>query len=171
MKGLFLLIGILFIAFIIPPLQGASLGSGPEEKPFVNIGPLAVLVEDMDEDAKTAWLDKDEIQAQVELKLRQNGIPVRNLRHYTTESSYIYINVNLLYLKQFDHHIYNVELSLYQRIFLLHNSFTKKVATWDKSKLGISPGPNTRAKVKGVIDDLLTSFLNNYLAVNPPDKK
>lgn len=171
MKRLFLLIGILFIAVIIPPLQSASLGSGPEEKPFVNIRPLAVLVEDLDEDAKRAWLDKDEIQAQVELKLRQNGIPVRNLRDYTTESSYIYINVNLLYLKEIEHYIYNVELSLYQTVFLLHNSFTKKVATWNKSRLGISPGPNTREKVEGIIDDLLTFFLNNYLAVNPPGKK
>ena len=61
--------------------------------PFQNIGAIKVLIEDLGEDGKKADISKEELQAFVELKLRQNGIPVQKAKEFALESPCIYIKL------------------------------------------------------------------------------
>ncbi len=156
-------------------------------QPFWDIGPVGLLVEYLPELAQKAGITDDELEAFVELKLQQSGIPMRDVDDKNLESPYVYVNVTLMHLKlPYDFVAYSIEVSLNQRIVLpryknlpakvkdpsnklkLMRRLTSMTAsTWDKSILGIVPRNRVGSKIKDNIGTLLTFFIDEYLKANP----
>ncbi len=151
----------------MPTVSGQSVNL----EPFRGIGPIGVLIEGLRDEGRRANISDEELQAFVELKLRQSGIPLRNINDSTIESPYIYINVNLMYLEQIDHFTYSIEVSLNQAVRLLRNDNTVTAKTWSRESVNIIKRDRVSADVRNTIDRLLTLFLNSYLSANPKDKR
>lgn len=140
-------------------------------KPLKDLGSIAVLVEDLGPDGVKAGISKEKLKASVELRLRQNGLAVREVKQTTLESPWLYINTNILYVENGDFFIYKISIALNQTVRLLRNDTMVRADTWEKGYLGISPPDNISEKVEKNVDTLLTFFLNDYLAANPKAEK
>jgi|GEM_PF-4842754 len=143
-----------------------SLVFADESLSLKQIGPIAVLVEDLGDDGNKTGLTSEELKYFVELRLRQNGVKVRQLKDQTLESPFLYVNLNVMYMEEIHHFIYSAEISLRHRVKLLRNNTILSASTWDKATLAITRENNSKVKMKDSLDTLLTFFLNDYLASN-----
>jgi hypothetical protein len=127
-----------------------------------------VFVEPGDDDAKRAGLDDQTIRTDVELKLRLAGIKVLTLEEEVVSPGYpsLYIDLNLL--SQVGFSVYSVRVELQQKVLLWRDKSVELIGvpTWSSSGLGIA-GQDVASKIRGAIRDLVDSFVNAYLSVNP----
>ena len=140
--------------------------SNLKKVPFENLGSIGVLVEDMGAEGRKAGVSKDELKAFIELKLRQNGIRVREMSDFTAESPFIYININLLDLDEVEHFAFSANIGLNQTVRLIRNDQTLCAETWNKGNIAICRRESVRGKIKETVEALLTFFINDYLAAN-----
>jgi len=166
---------VLFSAVILvaPELLAQSISVEQiTREPLEGLGSIGVLVEGLDSEGKVIGLSEEEIKAMVELRLRQNRIPIRDITDFTLESPYIYIQITVIYLEKIEHFMFSINVSIKQTVRLLRNNNTVVGATtWAKNMLQISHKDDARADIKSSIDTMLTFFINDYLAVNPVEGK
>ena len=138
-KLLFVIVAILVV---VPTANG---GSGREYKiaSLRDIGPLDVLIEPLREDGERAGISDSELKTLIELKLRQNGITVVDAKDNPLVPN-VYVNVNIIYLQEFDHYIYNISIALLQIVRLHRNNSPNMAATWDRQYLGIQRADRVR---------------------------
>ena len=130
---------------------------------------VSVLIESLDSGKEKYGLTTQQMQTDVELRLRQNGIKVlSNKEMYAAPGMpYLYVNVNLVITEDSPIAGYSISVQLKQNI-LLERDPTKNccgATTWDSGGAGfISKGriPTLRENIKDQID----IFSNDYLAVN-----
>jgi hypothetical protein len=126
-----------------------------------------VLIENMTTDAEKNGLTTQQLQTDVELKLRQNGIKVlsQSELHSTDGNPYLYVMVN--YQIRNDIAIFSISLELHQEILLVRDSTKDCLATtWHKGATG-GAGINNIQFIREHVKDLVDMFINDYLAVNP----
>ena len=128
-----------------------------------------VLVEQLRPEIERGGLSKNQIQTDVELKLRMAGIKVLSKEESFDAPGrpWLYVNVNAFKAEDIGAYVYHVLVELNQDVYLARRppDFTKyKTSTWSVSYLGIkSKLGDIRASVK----DLVDMFINAYLSVNP----
>jgi len=128
-----------------------------------------VLVERLAPEVEKLGLTKEQLQTDVELQLRRNGIRVLFRKEWllTSGSSCLYVNVNIITSEDNPNVAYNISLELKQDVFLVRDP-TKMcyAATWTAGSTGTvgkSNITNIRKSVKNKVD----IFSNDYLAANP----
>lgn len=138
-----------------------------------NLPGVRVLVEGFRNHAEDAGFDKQTFQTDVELKLRLAGIKVAEHLDWP----WLYVNVNALHRERNRNSAYSISLELYQRVLLVSQvgsdpgkssegalvSSGTEATTWDRGWLGVGGVDDVRTAVKNLID----TFINDWLAVNP----
>lgn len=109
-------------------------------------------------------LTKDQIQSDVELKLRIAGIKVLSQKEWREEEGRPYLYVSLTIKKLGDEfYVCSLALSLCQHVILWRNSSTHALfPTWSTGELCCGPLGFIRNRIK----TLMNVFLHDYLAVN-----
>lgn len=160
MKTVLLLLATMFLETV--PLLGQT-DDALYRKTLVGLTRISVLLENVDEDAQQRGLSAHQIQTDVELRLRQAGIPVAD----TSEQGnpYLYVNVQTLRLER-GAYVWHLEVQLLQRVALDRNpSNTLLAPTWGSSKLGII-GADKLSQLRDDIRDMVDEFINAFLAAN-----
>jgi len=127
------------------------------------IDAVSVAVEPLPSSARALNLSAENIQTDVELKLRLAGIRVvtKEERVKISGGPFIYVLVNITD----DVKAANVRVLLAQDAVLERNfEFAPGLPTWEESVLVTNPNAQV---VRNEVKDLLDMFLNAWLSVNP----
>ncbi len=136
---------------------GGKGAANSQRDTLEGLGPIRVVV---NSDAERDGLTEQILQTAVELRLRQNDIP---LDEDASFDRYLYVNVNTV-VNDTGLYAYAVQVALKQRASL-SNGFTVRAATWDTGYVGMV-GKNNLRTVREDVLDLVDRFSNDYLAVN-----
>jgi hypothetical protein len=124
------------------------------------INGVSVLVEGLDADAVRDGLTRDQIQTDVELRLRKAGINV-----VTEGSPRLYIDANLL--KDTNVYIYDCSVALEQFVTVETNGVSAIAPTWSGAITGRVGSSKMPRAIRDEVGDLVDKFVNAYLSVNP----
>jgi hypothetical protein len=133
-------------------------------KTFKRMNALRVIV-GLDENVSTG-LSKRQFQTNLELKLRQNGILVKQSDSSPSVPSLI-LNFDLMPVKEINSCVYSVSLTLIELAKLQRNDETTLVSPWRKSVTGIASMRELQTEIGKYADNLTNVFLNNYFSENP----
>lgn len=167
----------LFISIIFPLLLLTSnLVYSEEDKDELEslkgLKGVYVLVESIPSEIIEEKLTKEQIQTDVELKLRLAGIKVvpREERFSTPGWPTLYINVNAILRKE-GLVVYNIHIQLEQSVYLKRATKTEITATtWSNGSIGFV-GLGKMREIRDSIKDMVDIFINDYLSVNPKGEK
>jgi hypothetical protein len=125
-------------------------------------GPLGVVIEDIDPEFERAGMARSTLQTDIELKLRQSRIVVRE------GAPYLYLNVNIVKPGTGDLVAYSIRLQLFQRVRLDRDPKMIPIlaTTWYKASVG-TVGLSKLSQVREHVRDHVDAFINAYLAANP----
>ena len=128
-----------------------------------------VMIGDLKPDIEEDRLEKEQIQTDVELKLRLAGIKVLTREEYEKELGRPYLYVSGISMKrEIGSHVFNTQVELVQQVQLTRNtkiSLTTK--TWSTSDIGYVGEKDVANYVRDAIKDGVDEFINDYLSVNP----
>lgn len=138
-------------------------------KTLVGLKGVYVLVEQIGDQAQRDGLSRDQVQTDVELRLRQAGVRVLSQEDALTTlgGAYLYIVVHA-FKNPGGLYAFNVTVELKQRVTLARDStITAVAATWSPEPILGTVGPEHLGTVRDAIRDLADQFVNAYLAANP----
>ncbi len=133
-----------------------------ERDHLIDVREINVFVDDLAPDAEAAGLTREAIEAAVEGRLREQGVPlgrsqlagdlyVRVATHRGTTGLYAYF----------------ARVSLQQLVTIEGNQERAFVDTWDLDSLG-TVGEANLPQVQRVVLQIVDAFIDDYFAVNDP---
>jgi hypothetical protein len=127
---------------------------------------VRVKVEGLEMDAEAKGLIALELQKDIELTLRQNQITVLNqdATYFSPVDSYLIISVSLVKQKLWTY-AYAISVQVRQPA-KLNNGKTVYAGTWQRGEVGMKSSRKI-AELKESIMELVSFFVNDYLAANP----
>jgi hypothetical protein len=162
------LTGLLLLGIAVPAWP---LDTPEARSTLKGIPSIRVIVEDLDPDAERDGLTKDQLQTDVELRLRRAGIMVTSAP-LESGGSYLYLNVNvntkalhpsapILY------YAVNIHLEFHQAVSLRRNpGILIFASTWSVGGVMVVGIQRLRG-VRDDVADLVDKFINVYLEQNP----
>ncbi len=130
---------------------------------------IQVVIAKLNPEIEKLGLTTQQLRTDVELKLRQNGIKVLSEQEWNSivGTPALYVNVNFNISKNYPVASFNINLQLYQTVYLTRD-LTKicNAMTWELSYVGIASLSNIQS-IRESVKDQVDEFINNYLAVNP----
>jgi hypothetical protein len=126
---------------------------------------LNVLVEPLDPEMERLGLTKEQIQTDVEIKLRKTGFNVKGKDEFFFPYIYLYINLGSFHSDS-GSVAYTIGTSLNQEVLLDRNKTVNTIAsTWSTGSIGIVGQSNVR-QLRDKISDQVDEFINNWLKAN-----
>ncbi len=150
-------------AIIVTGLTTSALAQDENEREYLTgLREVNVFVDDLAPDAEAAGLTRDGIEAAVEARLRERGVPlgrsqlagdlyVRVATHQGTTGLYAYF----------------ARVSLQQLVTIEGNQERAFVDTWDLDSLG-TVGTANLPQVQRVVLQIVDVFIDDYFSVNDP---
>lgn len=128
---------------------------------------VSVLVEGMDTDAQRIGLSPGQVQTDVELRLRQAGIPVLTQKEWLEAPGvpFLYVHVPVLLLSEGLAAVYHIAVELHQVASLETVAYRTAVSTWSAEGLGSVDNlhfDSVRQHILRQVD----RFINAYLSVH-----
>jgi len=128
---------------------------------------ILVVVKIFSQEAQKYALTKDKIQKDIELKLETAGIEIIPLKNYPTLKPYLLIKINTAY-NRLGLFAYSSLVELKQLVFLGSSpDLSFDAITWSKIKTGTAKERELEETVRSSVKDLMDTFINDYLTVNP----
>ncbi len=161
---------ILMVLFLLIP-SSVLAQTDSEVESLKGLKGVNVLVEVLNPDIEADGLSIDNIQTDVELKLRLAGIKVLTRQEMLKEpgSPYLYVNVNSHKIES-GTYSFNIMVSLKQGVYLECDSSIRifGVTTWNNATIGgVTRLQNVSNFIRDGIKDFVDEFINDYLSVNP----
>jgi len=153
-----------------------------------NILGMTVVVGEIDEDLKLRGINPSSIKTDIELRLRQNGIALR-------DSSSLWLTASITSVPIGENTSWSVMVQLefsqfvltsrdagksavamfdrkgsFDKLFQDMNERNVDAVTWSKAAV-LTLGVNKLQSIRDEIKDMTDAFINDYLAVNPQQKK
>jgi hypothetical protein len=156
---------VLGIALLLldTPAWAALGGQGASLK---GIKAVAVVVEKMRADAERDGLTRNQLQTDVEQRLRQAGITVDN-----QAPGFLAIFVNTLKVES-GFYVYAIRVQFKQTVRIERNSKIAVLAsTWEAPSVVGTVGTRALRDVRGSVRDRVDEFINAYLEQNPRSRK
>jgi hypothetical protein len=129
-----------------------------------------VLVESLSEEAERDGLSRNQLQTEVELRLKQAGINVQSEEEAINSpgTPYLYVSVSEYKGRDIPVYAFCVDLQLNQGVQLERNLATRlRVSTWAVPGHVGMVGVGKLRTVRKTVADQVDKFISNYLAVNP----
>lgn len=135
---------------------------------FRGLGPIAVVIQDIDPEAVREDFNVSVLKNDVEVELRKAGIRVVDRSELTDASGrpYLFVVIHLVKgsLNTFNYH---AELRFHQNASLTRNpDVILSVPTWSRSVTGMERA-NRMTNVRDKVREMLMVYINEYLASNP----
>jgi len=131
---------------------------------------FGVLVEKLPPEVEKEGLKSDQLQREVEIKLRTAGIKVMTKEESfkTPGEPYLYININVNIAKtESDIYPYSIDLLLIQKVSLLRDpKLTSYAVTWSTGGVG-SIGKPIVGQLGESAEAMVDVFIKVYLVENP----
>jgi len=129
-----------------------------------------VFVQGLTEEVKKAGLRSEQIQSDVEDKLKQEGISVvseeESLR--LAGSPVLYVNISAYKRKRTAAFVYHIDVGVLQRVALVRDPKIRIMSiTWTKGRLGYCPAKALVTSVRETVGYLMDRFADDYTAANP----
>lgn len=146
-----------------------SLDTPEARSTLKGIKALRVEIEPLPSDLEKLGLTHDQIQTDVELRLRQSGISVSDPLDTATPLLWVAFNSQ----HQTDSPVlgFSIKVEFIQFVRLSRNTRIRAPApTWTVDGVGtadVSPSEATRTEIRGLLRDFVDRFLNAYLEQNP----
>jgi hypothetical protein len=154
---------LLILVFFVIPKQVFS--QNDVNKTLQGFNTLKVLVESLKPEMERLGLTEEQIQTDVEIKLRKTGFNVKGKDQIFFPLIYLYINLQSIHSDS-GLVTYNLETSLEQEVLLDRNKTIDTIAsTWSTSVTG-NVGRNNVRQLRDVISDQVDEFINNWLKAN-----
>jgi len=168
MKRNWIVAGIMLLVCV----GGVLAGLISEQRVLAGLQGVHVLFEDLSPGAKEAGLTKEQIQTDVELKLRLAGIKVLSKEEVLATKSLPCLGVTVTVVRAHERPIpicgYAISVFLCERVILIRDPNTSaSVKTWDDGRIGVASRRVLREVIQEDIKDSVDAFINDYLAVNP----
>jgi len=114
-------------------------------------------------EAAVPYIDTAGLRVKVELDLRRAGVLVT-----TPAPALLVVHITVLTLD--NGHAYSYDLRLLEPATLMRSpaAGASWVSTWEQGGVGTSPPSGLSELVAKGVQELVESFLNDYLAANPP---
>jgi len=126
---------------------------------------VSVVVEGLGDIGKQAGLTVEQLQTDVELKLRQAGIKVLSKSEVRSTPGAPHLYVNVYMLQSGACHI-DVRVNQFARLER-RNSTRVIASTWSIEALGFTPAIQAAATIRRNVGARVDRFISAYLAVNP----
>lgn len=129
---------------------------------------VAVVVESLDPDVERAGLTPQQLQTDVELRLRQAGMRVLTAKERlgTPGAPNVYVNVNVL-LRSEGLVAFNIDVEVQQEATLKTDGSWAMVATWSVGYLGGVSSTRFVDTVRNRVRAQVDQFINAYRSVHP----
>jgi len=131
---------------------------------------ISVLIENLSPEVEREGLTKNQLQIEVEFKLRERGIKILSKEESlkTPGEPYLYINVNINMGKtESDIYPYSIDMLLIQKVSLIRNPQQITYAiTWSTGGVG-SITQQLVSQLRSSVIDMVDIFIKAYLAENP----
>ncbi len=130
---------------------------------------FSVSVERLDDDEIRDGISKSQLQTDIELRLRKEGITV--VDHDDTTyfyAPYLYLNCRLIKTENCGY-VYNILLQLKQWVELSYGTQRSFccATTWGIGKIAIVSTEEMPRHIRDNVADAVDEFINDYLAENP----
>ncbi len=155
----------LFLVFLVVPKQVFS----QYDSNFIHLrgfDSLLALVERLDPDLEQAGLTRQQIQTDVEIKLRKAGFKVNAKFELGDNKPALIIKVSSL-LNSNGLFAYSIQTSLSEKVILHRDNSVNglNAMTWTENTLGTVGRDNVR-NIRDTVSDQVDKFLNDYLKGN-----
>ncbi len=147
------LVAIALAGFAVP-------ATAQERDNLTGIGPVRVQIVDINPDAARDGLTTTMLQTTVELRLRQNSVPL-------DDAARPYISVYLIVTKGGGLYAFSLSVSLLTAVQVVATGRITDAPIWTKDSVGTVGADNVRQFVREAVLNYVDEFSNDYLAVNP----
>jgi hypothetical protein len=152
-------------------LLGLAVPAWPLDSPFARatlkgITAIKVVVEELEPEAERDGLTKDQLQTDVELRLRKAGIRVTSAL-LESGGSYLYLNVGTDNKHPSGPYAVSIDLEFKQWVILERNRNVSLLApTWYVGSI-VLVGAHKLRHIRDIVAGLVDQFINPYLEQNP----
>ena len=157
-----------FLMIMASPLL--ALNSEMNRSSLQGLKGIRVLVEDFAPEVEREGLVKNQIQKDVEDKLRAGGMKILNQEEAvkTPGEPYLYVNLNVNFSKDEEEVCsYSIDIALIQNVNLVRNpKQTTYAITWSTGGVGLI-GKKSLGQLKESVEDVVDIFIKAFLSVNP----
>ncbi len=156
------------LAAFVLVMTSAAFAQAGTNAVLKGANPMAVVIQDLAEDATREEFTTALIRTDIELELRKAGIRVVGRNELPSEGGqpYLYVFVNTA-RGALNVYAYNIDVRFFQNATLTRNpDIALSVPTWSRSIVGTERG-NRLPALRDKIKEILQAFLNDYLAANP----
>jgi len=155
---------LLAIAVVLVCVGSAAAQLSLGKQSLKRLPGVVVIVEDLSSQMVDAGVNKDQIQQDVELRLRKAGIRV--LSRNTSSAPVIDVIIGGVKIPRTNATAYAIALTLGQRVILERDPSIKLYAQTWSSALSVGYVIN-RTEIRNDLGDVVDSFINDYLSQNP----
>jgi len=137
---------------------------------LIGLDSIGVLIENLHPAALEAGLSPDQLQTDVELKLRLAGIKVLSKEEFRRLllAPYLYVQVTAGKSSNFSVYAVSVNVDFKQMVFLVRDpNVVTMGATWRSGEVIIAGKDVITEGIRGCVRDLVDEFINDFLAANP----
>ena len=166
----------LVMLFLFTMVCASDVYTQNEIESLRGIKGIYVAIEGLKPGIEEAGVRTENIQTDVELKLRLAGIKVLTEEERLEElgKPFLYVNVNCEKSELgFHFYLYSISIELMQKIILVRElvalDFERPAyyaTTWRTRTAGLS-GANKVVAIRDIVKDMVDEFINDYLSVNP----
>jgi hypothetical protein len=137
---------------------------------LVGVKGICVLINNLPNRAKSTGLTEEQLQTDVELKLRQAGIKVNSWEEYhaSEDMAYVFVNITTASHNDSPTIVSRICVNFTQRVRLLRSPFTTVLAsTWEKSRLCMPAKKEFPEEARKQVKNRMDYFIRDYLKANP----
>ena len=163
-----LMLMVLVFVVIESPLFGINGKSN--RATLKGVKGVGILVENLSQEVEREGITKNQLQIELEFKLREAGIKVLTKEECLTVPGepYLYININLNTAKtENDVYPYSIDVMFIQKVSLVRDpQQTTYSVTWSTGGVG-SISKQLLNQLRSSVSDIVDIFIQAYLAENP----
>lgn len=153
---------------------GASVELTDKQLSLAKIDALYVFVQGLTEETKREGLTTEQIQSEVEDKLKQMGIRVVSEEEglKIAGSPVLYVSISVYKRTRTPAFVYHVDVGVLQRVTLVREPRIRPMSiTWNKGQLGYCPSISLAKSLRETVGYLMDRFQEDYRAANPKLKE
>ena len=152
---------ILISVLLVLGLVSVVVAQSREAQSLKGITNLRVVVDYLQPNLESI-VNASQLQTDIELRLRQNGIIID-----PSATALIYVTLNSVTARSTPITATNIEIALMQSVMIPRNGRMTLAVTWRAGRASMIGNSMLAKSVKEDVQDLMNKFLNDYLTVNP----
>ncbi len=166
----YLIAWVLFVLFQIFDAPSIAIDSQSNRATLKGLTGVGVLVEKLPAELEKEGLQRDQLQKDVEAKLKKAGIKVYSREECSKipGEPYLYINLNVNVAKtESDIYPYTIDIMLIQKVSLIRDPHRVAYAvTWSTGGVG-SVTKSIVSQLRENVAEVVEIFIQRFLAENP----